>query len=496
MSPDSAVRRRTIIVLACCLGAGFGTLLDSSAVNYAVPSLRASLGASTQQVQWFLASYSLTFGLGLVPAGRLGDTFGRKTPLLVGLALFLGGGLFSVFAPEIWWSIVGRMIQGLGGGIISAQVLGLIQDEFQGLARLRALSGYGVASALSSFAGPMLSAITLQVLPVEWSWRAILALNIPFIVATLLVALIYEPQRSEPADVIAADAIAANVGSATASDAVSPRPEKTGSGRRPLGSGSVSLDLPAISLLGILVILVTLPVVDPLFSRYSLWLLVAVPVLIAALIWWERRYAARGKLPLFVPALLTSRGFVVGNLVALFWFGAILAKATVLTLYLLSNTDLSPIWVAVLFLPGALSRLWSSSRGTAVYQRLGAKSVPIALAVEVAAGFLLLFATLGEPSPARLIWATIAFGVISGFGSGVTEPVLRAVTFSHAPSHVRGVAASFFQLVQRLAATFFVALATGLLLTGGALGLTLGVLSGVSATVLAFVLSLDRTYRG
>lgn len=59
-------RRRTIIVLACCLGAGFGTLLDSAATTYAVPSLQQSLGATTQQVQWFLASYSLTFGLGLV----------------------------------------------------------------------------------------------------------------------------------------------------------------------------------------------------------------------------------------------------------------------------------------------------------------------------------------------------------------------------------------------------------------------------------------------
>lgn len=456
-------RRRTIIVLACCLGAGFGTLLDSAATTYAVPSLQQSLGATTQQVQWFLASYSLTFGLGLVPAGRLGDRLGRKGPLLFGLALFLGGGLLSVFAAQIWWSVAGRIVQGFGGGTISAQVLGLIQDEFEGMARLRALSGYGMASAASALAGPLLSALVLQTLPADWSWRVILGLNIPFITATLLVTLLYHPLPRDG--------------------------ELAQTTRRP------GLDLPAVALLGALVTVITLPVVDPVLSDYSLWLLLVVPLLVAVLVWWERRCLAAGRLPLFVPALVRSRGFVIGCVVAMFWFGAILAKSTVLTLYLLEHAGLTPLWVAALFIPGALARIWASAQGTRAFSRFGAHAVPLALGVELAAAALLLVATLGTPSTARLIWVTVAFSVVSGLGSGITEPVLRAVTFAHAPAQARGVAASFFQLVQRLSATFFVALATGLLLAGGDLGLTFGVIAGGAGTLVAAVLSLDRIYR-
>ncbi|KAB1644464.1 MFS transporter [Pseudoclavibacter sp. CFCC 14310] len=468
--------RHEFVVLGCCLGAGFGTLIDSSSVNYAVPSVQASLGASTQQIQWFLAAYSLTFGLGLVPAGRIGDRCGRKIPLVLGLLCFLIGGVIAVAAGSVWWSVAGRAMQGIGGGTISAQVLGIIQDEFRGMARIRALSAYGMASAASAFAGPLLSAAALQLLPPEWSWRGILALNMPFVAATLVLACLYRPET-------------------TSSHA---RAAPTGSHPSPR---LVSLDLPAVGLLGALVVVLTLPVIDPVLSRHSLWLLLIVPVLVVTLVLWERHYAATSRLPLFVPELMRSSGYVRGSVVAMLWFGAILAKSTVLTLYLLSTTSLSPIGVALLFVPGALARLWSANFGSRAYSRLGARAVPASMGLELFAAVLLLVATWdwgGGPGSAepRLIWATIAFGVLSGIGSGITEPVLRAVTLDHAPEWAHGVAASFLQLVQRLAATFFVALATGLLLSrDDAFGLTLGVAVGVGGTAAAWALALGSAFR-
>jgi MFS family permease len=80
---DPATGDRTRrLALAVCLAAGFTTLLDSSILNLAVPSLTRSLHASPEQVQWLLSSYSLTFGLALVPAGRAGDLRGRRALFL------------------------------------------------------------------------------------------------------------------------------------------------------------------------------------------------------------------------------------------------------------------------------------------------------------------------------------------------------------------------------------------------------------------------------
>ncbi|MET3904324.1 MFS family permease [Paenarthrobacter sp. 4246] len=77
-----------------CLGAGFITLLDQSMFVLAVPAMSASLHADSGSVQWILASYSLAFGVALVPAGRLGDIVGRRT-------LFMRVSLFS--GPPAWW---------------------------------------------------------------------------------------------------------------------------------------------------------------------------------------------------------------------------------------------------------------------------------------------------------------------------------------------------------------------------------------------------------
>ncbi|MGX5770126.1 MFS transporter [Microbacterium trichothecenolyticum] len=85
---------------------------------------------STAGVQWLLASFSLTFGLGLIPSGRLGDVYGRRPLFLVGLGIFLVGGVAAVAAPTMAVLVAARFVQGLGAGVISAQVLGAIQDLF------------------------------------------------------------------------------------------------------------------------------------------------------------------------------------------------------------------------------------------------------------------------------------------------------------------------------------------------------------------------------
>jgi MFS family permease len=124
--------RRRWQALSVCLVSAFMTLLDVSIVNVALPSIREGLHASPAELQWILSGYALTFGLVLVPAGRLGDARSRRAVFMAGLALFTVASAAAGMAPTIMFLVVARLVQGVAGGILNPQVAGLIQQLFQG----------------------------------------------------------------------------------------------------------------------------------------------------------------------------------------------------------------------------------------------------------------------------------------------------------------------------------------------------------------------------
>ncbi|MBH0778473.1 MFS transporter [Nocardia bovistercoris] len=417
--------------LWCCLGAGFATLLDGAIIAFTAPAAEATLGLGDADIQWFLASFSLTFGLGLAPAGRLGDAYGRRGLFIAGLVVFLVGAVASAVAPSALSLIAGRLVQGFGAGFISAQVLGVIQDTFTGPARLRALAGYTTAGAAAAIAGPMLAGLALWTLPADLGWRVVLLLPVPFTLATIALGVRGLPRKVNRRRVI-------------------------------------DLDLPAIAALGLLVVTVTMPVVDPDLSARTVIVVAAVSVLVVAgLACWERGYARRGRLPLFAPALMRSEGFVTGNLVALLWFGSSLAFLTVKTMYFLQVTEIIALVVATAMIPSAVGRIVAAHRSQWLFARFGSALVPYGLALQTLSFALATAATLCWDGTA-LFAVLSALQIVSGVAGGLVEPPLRAVTLSFAPASLHGVAASFLQLTQRLSATFCIALATGVLLAFGA----------------------------
>jgi len=118
--------------LGVCLAAGFMTLLDVSIVNVALPSIRTGLSAGENELSWIVSGYALTFGLLLVPAGRVGDARGRRSTFMVGVAVFTLASAACGFAPSGVVLVIARLVQGLGGGLVTPQVNGLIQQLFRG----------------------------------------------------------------------------------------------------------------------------------------------------------------------------------------------------------------------------------------------------------------------------------------------------------------------------------------------------------------------------
>jgi MFS family permease len=124
-APATADPRRWRILAVTQL-AGFMSLLDVSIVNVALPSIQQGLGATSEMTQWVVSGYALAFGLALVPAGRLGDTFGRRPMFMIALAAFVATSALSGAAPTIGLLIVARVLQGVAGGTLTPQNSGLI----------------------------------------------------------------------------------------------------------------------------------------------------------------------------------------------------------------------------------------------------------------------------------------------------------------------------------------------------------------------------------
>jgi MFS family permease len=114
------------------LFAAFMTLLDTSIVNVALPSIERDLGAAAASVQWVISGYALAFGLTLVPAGRLGDVLGRRRMFLFALSAFVVTSALSGAAPTTGLLIAARLLQGVAGGMLIPQNSGLIQELFTG----------------------------------------------------------------------------------------------------------------------------------------------------------------------------------------------------------------------------------------------------------------------------------------------------------------------------------------------------------------------------
>src|SRR5262245_18721355 len=167
--------------------------LDGTILSVALPTLGRSLNASTGQLQWFVAAYTLVFAAALVPGGMLGDRYGRKKILLLSLAVFGGASIACAFAPTAATFIAARALLGLGGALMLPMVLGAVPVLFGQAERARAIGAITAAAMLGYPIGPLLGGWMLT--KFDWSW--VFLLNVPVVaVAVVAVAILLPESRS------------------------------------------------------------------------------------------------------------------------------------------------------------------------------------------------------------------------------------------------------------------------------------------------------------
>src|SRR4029450_1130007 len=142
--------------------------LDATILSVALPTLGRSLDASTGQLQWFVAAYTLVFAAALVPGGMLGDRYGRKRMLVLALLVFGVASVACALAPSAGAFIAARTLLGLGGAVMLPMVLALLPVLFDEGERPRAIGGITGAAMLGYPIGPLLGGWMLA--RGDWRW--------------------------------------------------------------------------------------------------------------------------------------------------------------------------------------------------------------------------------------------------------------------------------------------------------------------------------------
>ena len=174
-------RRKQLALLAAIMGS-FVAGLDATAVNVALPAIRGDLGGGLAGQQWVSNAYLLTLGSLILIGGSLGDVFGERRVFAIGVA---GFGLFSglcALSPSIEFLVAGRAIQGAFGALLTPSALAVIVATFPPSERGGAIGSWTAWAGIATVIGPLIGGYLVEAV----SWRLIFAINIPFVIFTLL----------------------------------------------------------------------------------------------------------------------------------------------------------------------------------------------------------------------------------------------------------------------------------------------------------------------
>jgi EmrB/QacA subfamily drug resistance transporter len=381
---DPPERRRWLALYILCLGV-LMIVLDTTIVNVALPSIRASLGFSDAALSWVVNAYMLTFGGFLLLGGRLGDLVGQRRMFLAGIALFTLTSCLCGLATTRELLVAARAVQGLGGAVVTAVALSLIMALFTTAGdRARAMGIYGFVCASGGSVGVLLGGVLTRTL--NWHW--IFLVNLPVGAAVYALCLRLLPGGR-----------AAHLPS-----------------RLDIG-GAVSVTAA--------VILAVYAIVDAHASGWTsartLGLLGGAAALFVLFIAIELRVSE----PLVPLRLFRLRNLATANTIGVLWAAAMFAWFFMSALYMQLVLGYDALGVGLAFMPANLiMAAFSLGLSARVVLRFGLRT-PIIVGLALAAAGLALFAR--APVHGAFLTDVLPAMVLLGVGAGVGfNPVLLA----------------------------------------------------------------------
>jgi EmrB/QacA subfamily drug resistance transporter len=358
-----------VLCAALCIVA-----LDNTILAVAVPSVGTALGADETALQWITAAYSLILAALLLPLAGLGDRFGRKGLLLVGLTLFGLASAAAALATTSAQLVVARGLMGVGGAATMPATLSVLGNVFPDHERGRAIAVWSGVASIAGGAGPIVGGFLLA----HFWWGSVFLVNVPIILGVFLAAAAVVPTSKDPAsppvDVIGSVLWAAALGLVLY--ALIEGGEAGGTDAR-------------------ILVLATLGV-----------------ALLGVFAWWERR----SDHPLLSPSVVADHRMQAGMVAVPVVFFCVFGAQFVLTQWLQGVRGLSPLAAGLCFVPNGVLIFTGSLLSTRVVAVVG-------LGRAAAGGLLLLAAALtsGAAFHAGLVPVVVAVAV-AGMGVGLAVP--------------------------------------------------------------------------
>ncbi|MGO1450720.1 MFS transporter [Brevibacterium yomogidense] len=455
----TAEQRRILLV---SLIVAFLSLLSVSIVNVVLPSIEASLAASSAALQWILSGYALAFGVVLVAAGRAGDIYGRGRVFIAGLVLFGAGSLVAGFSSDPLTLNVARVVMGLGSGFINPQVTGLIQQYFAGALRGRAFGLFGGIIGVSVAVGPVLGGVFVAAFGAEWGWRASFLVNVPFVVLAVIGAFLWLPPSAWRAAVGSSPANSAAATPQT-SGAVSEVPRAS---RMAIGMSRITdLDPLGVVLLGMGTLLVMLPFVE---REAGTWIWASLPIgLLLVVVWvqWEKRCKRSGHAPMVDIDLFRTRSFSNGTLLVSVHFLGMTSVWVLLALWMQSGLGHTALAAGLIGLPSALANAIFAPIAGRHITRIGRPLVLWGFALALTGLALTVTAVVLHYAVGTSEWWLLCTLGLLGAGQALIISPNQTLTLSEVPLRYAGSAGGVLQTGQRVGTSIGIAVITGITFT-------------------------------
>ena len=483
----------TVRVLTTLMVPLFMALIALSVINVALPVIGSSLEADSSGLQWVVSGYALSFGLLLVPSGRLGDATGRKRIFLAGVAVFIVGAVVAGFAQSIEMLNLARVVQGVGSGMLNPQTFGLIQKYFRKEARARAFATMATTVSVATASGPLVGGLLIEALGDDLGWRAMFLVNVPLGILALVLGRLWLPDDRAiptPADVGPDTGVSRARAGAMArlrEDGSDERPDDRGSDRdddeddaalatdRAIASTAarapalrpkrqrLDLDPVGIVLLGVAVLTIMLPFLGR-DTPAALWALVPAGLAILGVFaWWERRYERIGRPPLVNPDIFRDAGFRNGMMIVSIYFVGGTSLWIVMPLFLQFHLGYAPIDSALISLPASVCAAISAQVAGRFVLRLGRRMVVggFCLTVTALVSMILLAGPVDSGAVTYLIFMIPAAFV--GIAQGMTISPNQTLTLRAVDPAFGGVAGSIISLGQRMGTAVGTAIVPGVM---------------------------------
>ena len=392
------------VLAATALGSGMA-FLDGTVVNVALPAMGEDLNAGMAGLQWIVNGYMLMLASLVLLSGSLGDRLGRRRTYVVGVIWFAAASVVCAIAPNLEVMIAGRVLQGIGGALLTPGSLAILQTTFQHSDRGKAVGAWSGLTSVAAAVGPFVGGTLVD----RGSWQLIFLLNVPLALATVLVTLRHVPE--------------------TRDEEAAGKLDITGAILATLGLAALTFGLISAG--------------DHGFGDPMVLTSLAIGVVaFAAFVEVERR----GKHPMLPLSIFANRRFTAANLVTVVVYGALGTATFLVVVYLQTALHYSALWAGASLLPMTVLMLVLSGYAGGLADRIGPR-IPMTVGpLLMAGGFLLM---LRIDTGTSYYSAVLPAVVLLGLGLVATVAPLTATVMASVEDHHAGIASGVNNAVAR-----------------------------------------------